>query len=417
MTDLHPQLGVKWKAVETNRQHGLSRIACDAPLPFVCDVMRSDLADHVVALHNASLAAAGDAPPTPSVSINEWARMSRTPWTSDAPPAPVAAHHAWGFREGDGLLVCARCGKQNEGGKADVSTCPAGPSATSGEAGETLSERLSDMRHRRANFRALFDDEKQLLDEVAAALAASRPAPPTPGTPTTHKMHARDCGCEYCRAYVNVPWVELTLRVLCPKCSKFVLHTDRIHRGVHWNPSVYCPTCGFIEIPYVIAGEIGVTPAPEPAAPANAAPKHCPAPLGTLPGNDRGSGAALAGDRPTTGTAPQAQAAATDGLANEYLILSLKWSKGQNNYVWYRSEANGYTAIVDVAGRYSAEAAKREVFEGVTAMVPAANAVALSSRVVVQEKVSLKELFHASAAAPQAAGEQATAGAQPQEKP
>jgi hypothetical protein len=72
-------------------------------------------------------------------------------------------------------------------------------------------------------------------------------------------MHAENCQCEYCQCYARVPWVVLTLRVLCPKCNKVALHTDRIHSGVHWSPSVHCETCGFIDIHDVIVGKIGIT--------------------------------------------------------------------------------------------------------------------------------------------------------------
>ena len=38
-----------------------------------------------------------------------------------------------------------------------------------------------------------------------------------------------------------------------------------------------------------------------------------------------------------------------------YLILSLKWSDQANHLIWWAPENNGYTACLDVAGRYTAE--------------------------------------------------------------
>jgi hypothetical protein len=67
----------------------------------------------------------------------------------------------------------------------------------------------------------------------------------------------------------------------------------------------------------------------------------------------------------------------------KYLILSLKWSRGSDNFVWYRTNAAGYTIIIEQAGRYTAdEAAKYS--DGVTTLaVREDDALADAVRVVI----------------------------------
>lgn len=39
----------------------------------------------------------------------------------------------------------------------------------------------------------------------------------------------------------------------------------------------------------------------------------------------------------------------------EYYVLSLKWSQGKNNFVWFKPDDCGYTEDINKAGIYSEE--------------------------------------------------------------
>lgn len=44
----------------------------------------------------------------------------------------------------------------------------------------------------------------------------------------------------------------------------------------------------------------------------------------------------------------------------QWLVLSLKWTRGADHLVWYRPKANGYTSDLSQAGRYTREEAEAE---------------------------------------------------------
>lgn len=78
-------------------------------------------------------------------------------------------------------------------------------------------------------------------------------------------------------------------------------------------------------------------------------------------------------------------------MANEYFIISLKWSVGENHIVFWRPEAAGYTIDIDQAGRYTQEQLDRDpryYDDGKnTLAVPCAEIEPLACRVVSDSKL------------------------------
>lgn len=70
--------------------------------------------------------------------------------------------------------------------------------------------------------------------------------------------------------------------------------------------------------------------------------------------------------------------------AGMWLILSLKWSSGNDHLIWYRPGAHGYTSDINEAGRFTLEQARGYYLLGVTLPVPANEAVAYGEvRIVI----------------------------------
>lgn len=57
---------------------------------------------------------------------------------------------------------------------------------------------------------------------------------------------------------------------------------------------------------------------------------------------------------------------------NDYLVLSLKWTKASPLMVWYAPKAQGYTSSITHAGRFTKEEAESHEFAGETLAVPLA---------------------------------------------
>lgn len=83
---------------------------------------------------------------------------------------------------------------------------------------------------------------------------------------------------------------------------------------------------------------------------------------------------------------------------NEWVILSLKWSQGSDDYVWYKPKSQGYTADLNRAGRFTKEEARSLVMEGVTLAVPleAAESLSESVRLVRTDAATLRAMSLAS---------------------
>lgn len=82
-------------------------------------------------------------------------------------------------------------------------------------------------------------------------------------------------------------------------------------------------------------------------------------------------------------------------MAEEFLILSLKWTKGET-MVWYRPNSHGYTANLDCAGRFSAEEASRIVLPS-SALLAVSENIAMANAVpVVLNLENILEKFKAS---------------------
>jgi len=78
-----------------------------------------------------------------------------------------------------------------------------------------------------------------------------------------------------------------------------------------------------------------------------------------------------------------------------FLILSLKWSRGRDELVWYMPNSRGYTANLDIAGRFTREEAGELVCEGVTSAVDVNVAYDLAERkaVVAPDANELEKLL------------------------
>ena len=73
--------------------------------------------------------------------------------------------------------------------------------------------------------------------------------------------------------------------------------------------------------------------------------------------------------------------AAPDGEPRDWLVLSVKWSKGSEDLVWFKPNASGYTTDLNQAGRYTKEEARRRhdlETHGNNAAVPLVTALAAS---------------------------------------
>lgn len=88
-----------------------------------------------------------------------------------------------------------------------------------------------------------------------------------------------------------------------------------------------------------------------------------------------------------TMTDPEPSLGLAPGEPRDWLILSLKWSRGCENLMWFKPEACGYTPDLEKAGRFTHEEAQRRTRgdEKINAMVPVAQAYAVADRPALVE--------------------------------
>lgn len=80
--------------------------------------------------------------------------------------------------------------------------------------------------------------------------------------------------------------------------------------------------------------------------------------------------------------------------SRDWLVLSVKQSRGSDWLVWYKTADAGYTSNLLLAGRYTKEEALARQAEDVTAAVPLADAMAESETRIMVDQGELQRFIH-----------------------